>query len=133
MAPEEYQALLERVPFFRFLDFTVLEKDEQRIMASMPCKDRHIGNPVMKIFHGGIVASFMEAAASLGVSDDWVTNPPKPINLTVDYLRPAFARELFVQATITRKGKRMSSMETVAWQEDRDKPVAKGLYHFLHV
>ena len=101
------------------------------IATSMPFAERHIGNPVLNNYHGGIVASFMEATASLSVSDDWETNRPKPINLTVDYLRPARPGQLNARAALSRKGRRIASIETIAWQEDEAKPVAKGLFHFL--
>ena len=59
--------------------------------------------------------------------------PPKPINLTIDYLRPAVKGPLTVRATVTRKGKRMASVRTVSWQDDDSRPVAEGLHHFLVV
>ncbi len=99
----------------------------------MPFAERHIGNPVLDTFHGGIIASFMETIASLTVMDGKDAPHPKPINLTVDYLRPGLPGVLNTRATISRKGRRMASVETVAWQKDEKKPVAKGLFHFLLV
>jgi len=129
----DIQARCIRVPFFRFLGFTVLQASETRLLAEMPFEERHIGNPVLETYHGGIIASFMEAIASIHVLDDINAPPAKPINLTVDYLRPGFAGTLSTRATISRKGRRMASVETVAWLEDEAKPVAKGLFHFLLV
>ena len=82
---------------------------------------------------GGIIASFMEAIASLTVLGDLASPPPKPINLTVDYLRPGLPGTLNTRATVSRKGRRMASVETIAWLEDERKHVAKGLFHFLLV
>ena len=121
------------MPFFRFLGFTVLQANETHLLAEMPFEERHIGNPVLETYHGGIIASFMEAIASIHVLDDINAPPVKPINLTVDYLRPGFSGILNTRATISRKGRRMASIETVAWLEDETKPVAKGLFHFLLV
>jgi len=87
----DIQTRCDRVPFFRFLDFTITQVDD--------------------------------------ISDD----PSKPINLTVDYLRPGFAGTLTTRAMITKKGRRMASVETMAWLEDETKPVAKALFHFLLV
>jgi uncharacterized protein (TIGR00369 family) len=121
------------VPFFRFLDFSVLEADETQILAQMPFAQRHIGNPVLDTYHGGIIASFMEAIASLCVLDDMNAPLAKPINLSVDYLRPGYAGTLNTRAFVTKKGRRMASVETLAWLDDPDKPVAKALFHFLLV
>lgn len=129
----DIQARCDRVPFFRFLDFTITQVGDTQIMAQMPFAERHIGNPVLETFHGGIIASFMEAIASICVLDDIADDPAKPINLTVDYLRPGFAGILTTRATITKKGRRMASVETIAWLEDETKPVAKALFHFLLV
>lgn len=133
MTLEDLQAQCERVPFFRFLDFTILEAEDDAILASLVQSDRHIGNPVIGAFHGGIMASFMEAMASVTVSHNWDILRPKPINLTIDYMRPALAGTLFTRAKVSRKGRRMASVEAVAWQDNADKPVAKGLFHFLLV
>jgi len=129
----DLQARCDHVPFFRFLGVSIKEVDDKHIMAHMPFTDRLMGNPVLKTYHGGVIASFMEAIASLCVLDDTNAPPAKPINLTVDYLRPGFAGILTTRATITKKGRRMASVETVAWLENEEKPIAKGLFHFLLV
>lgn len=124
---------VKRVPFFRFLDFSVLELEESHVLATMPFADRLIGNPVMERYHGGIIASFMEALAAISVWNGVSTAPPKPINLTVDYLRPAVRGALTAKALVTRKGRRMASVRTVSWQTEESQLVAEGVYHFLLV
>lgn len=99
----------------------------------MTFDDPHIGNPIMEYYHGGIIASFMEATAAIAVQPDFADVPAKPINLTVDYLRPGVKGPLFARANVTRKGKRMASVSVLSWQTDREKAVAEGLYHFLLV
>lgn len=99
----------------------------------MTFETRHIGNPIMEHFHGGIIASFMEATAAIAVRPDFTETPAKPINLTVDYLRPGVKDPLFARAHVTRKGRRIASVSVTSWQIDQVKPVAEGLYHFLLV
>ena len=122
-----------RVPFFRFLNFEHQSLDGLHAEAEMTFEDRHIGNPVMEYYHGGIIASFMEATAAIAVQPDFADVPAKPINLTVDYLRPGVKGPLFAHAKVTRKGKRMASVSVITWQAEREKAVAEGLYHFLLV
>ena len=133
MKPEILAQQLGKIPFFRFLDFKLTELDETHAIATMSFADRLIGNPIMEYYHGGIIASFMESIAAISVQTDRDTQLPKPINMTVDYLRPALKGPLMVKATVTRKGKRMASERTVTWQEDQSQPVAEGLHHFLVV
>ena len=104
-------ANIARVPFFRFLNFEVQSLDSLHATTEMTFDVRHIGNPIMDYYHGGIIASFM----------------------TVDYLRPGQKGPLFARANVTRKGKRIASVSVITWQTETDKPVAEGLYHFLLV
>ena len=126
-------ANLSRVPFFQFLNFEVQSLDNLHAAAEMTFESRHIGNPVMEHYHGGIIASFMEAIAAIAVRPDFEEAPAKPINLTVDYLRPAVKGPLYTHANVTRKGKRIASVSVISWQTAREKPIAEGLYHFLLV
>ncbi len=124
---------VSRVPFFRFLNFEVRSLDSLHAETEMTFDDRHIGNPVMEYYHGGIIASFMEATAAIAVQPDFSDVPAKPINLTVDYLRPGVKGPLIAHANVTRKGNRMASVSVLSWQAEREKAVAEGLYHFLLV
>lgn len=126
-------ANVSRVPFFRFLNFEVQSLDNLHAAAEMTFESRHIGNPVMEHYHGGIIASLMEAIAAIAVRPDFAEVPAKPINLTVDYLRPAVKGPLYAHANVTRKGKRIASVSVISWQTAREKPIAEGLYHFLLV
>ncbi|WP_298361940.1 PaaI family thioesterase [uncultured Bradyrhizobium sp.] len=133
MTPETITLQFRKIPFFRFLDLKVTEFDDTHAIATMPFADRLIGNPIMEHYHGGIIASLMEAVAAITAKSGRDGQPPKPINLTIDYLRPAVKGPLIVRATVTRKGKRMASVRTVSWQDDDSRPVAEGLHHFLVV
>jgi len=126
-------ANLSRVPFFRFLNFEVQSLDSLHAVAEMTFETRHIGNPVMEHYHGGIIASFMEATAAIAVHPDFTEVPAKPINLTVDYLRPGVKGPLYARANVTRKGRRIASVSVISWQTDEEKTIAEGLYHFLLV
>jgi len=126
-------ANVSRVPFFRFLNIEVQSLDNLHAEAEMTFESRHIGNPVMEHYHGGIIASFMEATAAIAVHPDFADVPAKPINLTVDYLRPGLKGPLYARADVTRKGKRIASLSVITWQIEREKRIAEGLYHFLLV
>ena len=133
MDVQTVNANVSRVPFFRFLNFEVRSLDSLHAEAEMTFDDPHIGNPIMEYYHGGIIASFMEATAAIAVQPDFADVPAKPINLTVDYLRPGVKGPLLARANVTRKGHRMASVSVQSWQAEREKSVAEGLYHFLLV
>ena len=118
-------ANVARVPFFRFLNFEVQSMDDFHAEAEMTFEAHHIGNPIMEHYHGGIIASFMEATAAIAVQPDFTEVPAKPINLTVDYLRPGVKGPLYARANVTRKGKRIASVSVITWQTGREKQVAE--------
>ena len=87
----------------------------------------------MEHYHGGIIASFMEATAAIAVRPDFAEAPAKPINLTVDYLRPGVKGSALCPCKCYPQGQRIASVSVISWQTDQAKPVAEGLYHFLLV
>ena len=60
-----------------------------------------------------------------------LNHSPRPINLTIDYLRSAKAEELYARAHITKLGRRIANVRCEAWQAEREKPVATLHAHFL--
>lgn len=98
----------------------------------LPFHDRLIGNATIQALHGGAIATFLEvtAMAQLYLTTD-LEHLPRPINITVDYLRQGKAEDLFSTAKVTKLGRRMASVRAEAWQSERSKPVSAVLAHFL--
>jgi len=125
------QSQADEIPFFKFLNLEVVNTTDKATTCIMPATERLIGNSYLGNIHGGIIASCMEATASLAVFDRPRKGAPKPINLTVNYLRPAKMNPLHCRAKVIRAGRRIAFVETIAWQVDEDTPVAKGQFQFL--
>jgi len=119
-------ANVSRVPFFRFLNFYVQSLDTLHADAEMTFESRHIGNPVTQFYRGCIIASFMEATVAIAVHPDFAEVPAKPINLTVDYLRPATKKPLYARANVTREGKRIASVSVVPGRRPQKSRWQKG-------
>lgn len=99
--------LLSGNPYASFLGIQADIGEDNALLYSMSFREQHIGNPLIKTFHGGIIASFAEIVAALhlqatGVMDD----PPKCTSMTFDYLRPAFAGKLRAEPQTVRAGRR---------------------------
>jgi len=127
----EYQAVIDSIPYMRFLGLTVAG-DENGPIVTMPGSEHIIGNPVLPAIHGGVVGAFMESAAIVHLI--WARESrqvPKIVNLTIEYLRSARVVDTYAQATITKHGRRIANMRIEAWQADRAKPVAAAHAHFL--
>lgn len=129
---KEVQAFLERTPFARFLGMRC-EMQGEEMIAVLPFQEKFIGNRAINALHGGCTGAFLELTAMSGVflqSD--MQRPPKPINITIDYLRSAKGGEdLYATAIVHKLGRRMASVRAEAWQGERDKPVTALQAHFL--
>src|SRR4029079_3631689 len=83
-APEDPASPFANSPFARCLGIRI--NDDGTL--TMPFSPQIIGNPVLPAIHGGMTGAFLETPAIIGVARELgVTAPPKPIGLTVNYLR----------------------------------------------
>ena len=57
--------------------------------------------------------------------------PPKPIGLTINYLRSGRALDSYANVSIVKQGRRVVAFEAQAWQDDRAKPIASAFGHFM--
>ncbi len=93
-------------PYEKFLGIAA-SGDNGEKTYKMPFREQHIGNPLIKTFHGGIIASFAELVAGIHLTKNQ-DEQSKPVcsSMTLDYLRPAFAGTLVAKPNIIREGKR---------------------------
>ena len=122
--------LAERIPYARFLGLEV-ERDEQGLVCVLPFRDQIVGNARLPAVHGGVVGSFLEMTALLGLLDENEGERiPRPINFSTDYLRSAGPRDTRGRAEIVKLGRRIANVRVVAYQDDPRKPVAAGIGNF---
>lgn len=127
----DWQPLVDAIPFARFLGLSVGVKDGKAI-CTMRFDPKLIGNYTIPALHGGTLGALLESAAVFALFHAQEAQTlPKIINITVDYLRSARAVDTFATATITKQGRRVTSVHAVAWQENAEKPVAAAHAHFL--
>lgn len=124
-------ALLDSLPYARFLGLrTQLNGDDLTVV--MPFADHLIGNPMLPALHGGSTAALLEMTAVAQVALSYPRlRLPRPINVTVAYLRSGRPSDVFAQARINKAGRRVAYVVAEAWQEARDQPIASLTAHFL--
>ena len=52
---------------------------------------------------------------------------PKTISLTVDYLRSGKTKDVFASAKMVKSGRRVTTLQCHAWQEDENAPIAMAM------
>lgn len=124
-------ALLDRLPYARFLGL-VSEGDGEALTVTMPFADRLIGNPLLPALHGGATAALLELTAVAQVALSYPRlRLPRPINVTVAYLRTGRPIDVHARARISKAGRRVAHVLAEAWQEDEAQPIASLTAHFL--
>lgn len=124
-------AVIDAIPYARFLGVEV-ERVDGALECVLPFRQAIVGNASLPAIHGGVLGAFLELTAILRLIDESGTSRiPKPINFAIDYLRSAGANATRAHANIFKLGRRIAVVHVVAWQEDRDKPVASGNGKFL--
>lgn len=122
---------LEDTPYARFLGVR-LDRDDEGLLIVMPMAPHLIGNPSLPAIHGGVLGGVMEIAALAQLATERPDAPlPKPIDINIEYFRPAGPVDTYARALIRRSGRRVANVRVEAWQADPAKPVAALHGHFL--
>lgn len=113
-----------------WLGFNVGASGEGRIYSIAP-GEAHVGNPLIKALHGGIVSTFLEMAALHELRAVLPADADaEAININVDYLKSAKLQPLFARARIVKTGRRLAFVDCTAWQDKETVPVAKAALSF---
>jgi acyl-coenzyme A thioesterase PaaI-like protein len=127
-APVDPTGLFEHNPYPRFMGITIGEND----VPKMPYSPKLVGNPILPALHGGAIGAFLETAAIVGVQREMgLTTVPKPIGLTVNYLRSGRPLDTFARVSIVKQGRRVVAFEAQAYQNDPSEPIASCYGHFM--
>jgi uncharacterized protein (TIGR00369 family) len=104
------QSLLAQVPYARYLGIEEVCHNGKPAFQ-MTFQNIHLGNPLLRTFHGGVLASFAEVVATVYMArEQGLDRLPRCASMTFDYLRPAFAGALQAVPTLVRGGKRISTV-----------------------
>ena len=120
-------------PYAEMLGVNVDRSGDGSPVLTMPFGEGVIGRP--GFVHGGALSGLIEIAALAALFAD-LSDPDarvKPVNLTVDFMRGARDKPTYAQGTVRRIGKRIANVDAIAWQDDRDKPVAAARMNYLIV
>jgi uncharacterized protein (TIGR00369 family) len=124
------RGLMERdIPFNRVLGIEVAALRSGFARLEIPFRPELIGDAHRPAIHGGVLSALIDTAGGaaaftlVNLPDDRVST----IDLRVDYLRPGEARRLVAEATVSRMGNRVASVDIVCFHPDQpDRLIATG-------
>jgi len=123
--------IVDAIPYAKFLGITA-DDTYGELIVSLAHSDRNIGNPGLPAIHGGVIGAFLENAAILHLLwEQESVRIPKPITVTVDYLRAAGPRATHARSAVTRLGARVANVRSECWQDHPSRPVAVANANFL--
>jgi len=124
-------SLLDTIPYARFLGL-ISAIEGEALTVTMPFADHLIGDPMLPALHGGSTAALLEMTAIGQVALIYPRlHLPRPIDVTVSYLRSGRPQDVFARARISRAGRRVAHVLAEAWQDDTDRPIASLTANFL--
>lgn len=123
--------LIASIGYCRHLGITA-RREGDSVLLTMPFANHLIGNPMIPALHGGVIGSLLETAAIAQVIfETGSVRLPKPVDITIDYLRSGRAFTSYARARIAKQGRRVINVHAEMWQEDETKPVAALRGHLL--
>lgn len=128
---DQLDALLAAIPYAKYLGVRAeLAGDE--MTAILPFAPHLVGNPMLPAIHGGVLGAFMEMTALVQLSViQGLSRQPKPIDISVEYLRSGRALTTYARADVRKIGRRIANVHVEAWQDSRSAPIALLRGHFL--
>lgn len=123
--------ILSDLPYARLLGLISAIEDD-RLIVTMPFNGKLIGDPILPALHGGSTAALLEFTAIAEIAR---VHPgarlPRPINVSIAYLRSGKPVDVLASARIVKAGRRVAHVHATAWQADIDQPIATLTAHFL--
>ena len=118
-------------PYARLLGLSEAPQADGPPELVMPFADPVLGRP--GFLHGGAISGLLEMAAivALRAALHGEAARIKPVNVTVDFMRGGREHPTRAVGLVTRLGGRVANVEAIAWQETRDKPIAKARMNYL--
>lgn len=104
-----------------------VEPSDQGLIYHMGFCEEHIGNPVIRAIHGGVISCFLENAALL----EALAQAPQGtevniISTHISYLASAKAKNIEARIATAKFGRRMGFFEASAFQDHQKKPIARA-------
>jgi len=123
--------MIIHTPYAQMLGVRGLIAEPGKVALMMPATPQMEGRE--GFLYGGVIASLLELACLEAIIQErGKAGPrPKPVNISIDFLRGGRMVDSYVEARLGRIGRHVANADAVCWQGDREKPIATGRMHLL--
>jgi len=123
----------EGLPFHKYLGIRVEELREGYARLRIPFRAELVGDSRRPALHGGVISTLADVCGGFAIwtncrLDDRIAT----IDIGVDYLRPAAAKDLYAEATVRLLGNRVGNAHVLLWSEgapDQHVAVGRAVYN----
>ncbi|PRY72805.1 PaaI family thioesterase [Halomonas ventosae] len=132
-AEGDVEAWLSLIPYARRIGVEARPDPQgEGLLFRLDPREGNIGNVLLPALHGGVVAAFMETAATLDLMlATRAPRLPRIVDVSIDYLRTARVVPTLARCSLLREGRRMGNVQVTAWQEREGVPIATARLHFV--
>jgi uncharacterized protein (TIGR00369 family) len=131
--PEDYLAL---IPHAAAIGMKLVSRAEGICVVRLPYAEHLVGDPDTGVIHGGVITALLDNASGMavrsggGAPDEERTMAT--LDLRIDYMRPAQPHEdLIAEAECYRMTNNVAFVRAVAYQTDRNDPIATSVATFM--
>lgn len=93
-------------------------------------QEHHIGNPIIRSVHGGVVGALIESAAEkalvAALKEKGLPIEVEVTTASIDYLRVTKDAPLYARVDIVRIARRIAFLDVKVWQDSEELPVSRG-------
>ncbi len=93
-------------------------------------QEHHIGNPIIRSVHGGVVGALIECAAEKALinalKEKGLPSEVEVTTASIDYLRVTKDAPLYARVNIVRIARRIAFLDVKVWQDNEELPVSRG-------
>lgn len=114
---EKLQELINRGPFNKWLNFTVLKAGGDGVEIKAAWREEWVVNLERRYTHGGILAAIIDVAADYAIAAQ-LGRPVPTIDIRVDYHKAAMPGDLTAKARVVRMGSQYSTAEAYLYDKE---------------
>ena len=114
---EKLQELINRGPFNKWLNFTVLKGDKDGVEIKAAWREEWVVNVERRYTHGGILAAIVDVAADWAIAAH-LGRPVPTVDMRVDYHKAAMPGDLVAKGRVVRLGSQFTTAEAFVYDKD---------------